>query len=100
MRCRLFSQYYRLSPLLQGRLEIECQVVINSPATMLHSKLAKSYLTLVNDFYVEPTEERVVEKLFDTVTTYITPYINIPVRKKKKATSSPSRDIREILASP
>ena len=41
MYCKLSSQHYRRSPLVQGGLEMECQVVINSPATMLHLKLTE-----------------------------------------------------------
>ena len=33
-------------------------MVIKSPATMLYSKLPELYLTLINDFYAEPAEER------------------------------------------
>lgn len=70
---------------------------------MVHSKLTERYLTSLNDFYKEPTGERVVGKLFNFVITLspvITPNLNIPVRKEKKATSSSRRYIRKMLASP
>ena len=61
--------HYRRSLLTEGGLEIECQAVINSPATIPHSKLTESYLYLVNGFYAEPTEKRLVEKLLNFVMT-------------------------------
>ena len=45
---------------MQGGLEIECEVVINSRATMLQSRLTARYLDLVKDLYTEPAEDRVV----------------------------------------
>ena len=57
MHCELSSQHYRRSPLVQGGLEIQCQVVFKSPKTMLHSKLTERYLGLVNELYLEPDEE-------------------------------------------
>ena len=44
MYCRLSSQHYRRSPLVQGGLEIQCELVIDSRATMLQSKLTARYL--------------------------------------------------------
>ena len=35
MHCKLNSRHYRRSPLVQGGLEIICEVVINSRATVL-----------------------------------------------------------------
>ena len=76
-------------------------MVTNSPATMVHSKLTELYLTLMNVFYEEATAERMIGKLFNFAMT-LPPVITLnkhPVREKKKATSSSSSDIRELLAS-
>ena len=84
MYCRLSSQHYRRPPLVQGGLEIECEVVIDSRATMLQSKLTARYLDLVKDIYTEPTEDRAVGNLFNFIMT-LPPVINtrVPVKRKK-----------------
>ena len=101
MYCRLSSEHYRRSPLVQGRLEIECEVVINSRATMLQSRLTAPYLDLVKDLYTEPAEGRVVGNLFNFAMT-LPPMVNTPapVKRKKKAVAinaSGNRDIREMV---
>ena len=42
MHCKLTSRHYRRSPLVQGGLEIKCEVMINSRATVLQSRLTES----------------------------------------------------------
>ena len=49
MYCKLSSEHYHRSPIVQGGLEIECEGVINSRATMLQSRLTARYLDLVKD---------------------------------------------------
>ena len=39
MYCTLSSEHYRRSPLVQGGLEIECQAMIETRATILQAKL-------------------------------------------------------------
>ena len=58
MYCTLSSEHYRRSPLGQGRLKIECQVAIETRATMLQARLTRRYLDLVKDLYTEPAEDR------------------------------------------
>ena len=55
--CKLSSEHFRRSPLVQGGLEIECQAVIETRATILQAKLTSRYLDLVKDLYTEPTED-------------------------------------------
>ena len=43
MHCKLASKHYCRSPLVQGELEIKCEVVINSRATGLQSMLTARY---------------------------------------------------------
>ena len=50
MYYRLSSEHYRLLPLVEGGLEVQCQVAINSPATIPYSKLTERYLHLKNGF--------------------------------------------------
>ena len=73
---------------MQGGLEIECEVVIDSRATMLQSKLTARYLDMVKDIYTEPTEDRAVGNLFNCVMT-LPPVINtrVPVKRRRKATN-------------
>ena len=103
MYCKL-SSHYRRSPLVQGGLEIQCEVVLISRATMLQSRLTARYMELVTDLYIEPAEDRVFGNLFNFVMT-LPPVVNIPPvsaqnRKKKKAATSTggNEDIREMLA--
>ena len=49
MYCKLSSEHYRRPPIVQGGLEIECEGVINSRATMLQSRLTARYLDLFQD---------------------------------------------------
>ena len=69
MYCTLSSEHYGHSPLAQGGLEIECQIVIETRATMLQARLTRRCLDLVKDLYTEPTENRVVGNLFNLVMT-------------------------------
>ena len=50
MYYRLSSEHYRLLPLVEGGLEVECHVAIYSPATIPYSKLTQRYLH-VNGFF-------------------------------------------------
>ena len=101
----LSSEHYRHSPLVQVGLEIACQVVIKTRATMLQARLARHYLDLVKDLYAEPTEDRVVGNLFNFVltlrSTVVTPQGPVK-RKAKSASTTVSRnwDIREMFAVP
>ena len=90
MYCTLSSEHYRLSPLVQGELKIECQAVIETRATILQAKLTSRYLDLVKDLYTEPTEDIAVGNLFNFVMTLphtvITP--QAPSKRKKRSTST------------
>ena len=83
------SEHYRRSPLVQGGLEIECQVVIETRATILQAKLTLRYLDLVKDLYTEPPEDIAVGNLFNFVMTLpptvVTP--QAPGKRKKKFAS-------------
>ena len=70
MYCTLSSEHYHRSPLVQGGLEIECHVMIKTRA-MPPARLTGRYLDLVKDLYTEPTEDRVVENLFNFVMTLL-----------------------------
>ena len=69
MYCKLSSRHYRRSPLVQGGLEIQCEVVLISRATMLQTRLTARYMELVTDLYIEPAEDRAVGNLFNFVLT-------------------------------
>ena len=79
--------------------------MIKTQATMLKVKLTRRYSDLVKDLYTEPTEDRVVGKLFNFAMT-LPPTLVTPqslVKRKPKSVSttvSRNRDIREIFAAP
>ena len=104
MYCKLSSRHYRRSPLVQGGLEIQCEVVLISRATMLQSRLTARYMELVTYLYIEPAEDRAIGNLFNFVMT-LPPVVNTPAvsaqnRKKKKAATSTrgNKDIREMFS--
>ena len=107
MHCNLTSRHYRRSTLAQGGLEIKCEVVINSRATVLQSRLTARYLELIQNLYTEPVEERVMGELVFNFVMTLPPMVNMPVlptlkKRKKKATTTNAttrnQDIREMFS--
>ena len=107
MHCKLTSRYYRHSTLVQEGLEIKCEVVINSRATVLQSRLTARYLELIQNLYTEPVQERVMGELVSNFVMTLPPMVNMPVlptlkKRKKKATTTNAttrnRDIREMFS--
>ena len=93
MHCKLTSRHYRRSPLVQGGLDIKCEVVINSRATVVQSRLTARYLELIQNLYTEPVEERVMGELVFNFVMTLPPMVNMPVlptlkKRKKKATTT------------
>ena len=50
----LTSTYYRISPLVQGGLEIPCKVEIRMPYTVKNKAIVKKYKEIVEMLYCEP----------------------------------------------
>ena len=93
MHCKLTSRHYHRSPLVQGGLEIKCEVVINSQAPVLQSRLTARYLELIQNLYTEPVEERAMGELALNFVMTLLPMVNMPVlptltKRKKKATTT------------
>ena len=107
MHCKLTSRYYQRSPLDQRGLEIKCEMIINSRATVLQPRLTARYLGLIQNLYTEPVEERVMGELVSNFAMTLPPMVNIPVlptlkKRKKKATTTnattKNQDIREMFS--
>ena len=56
----LTSNNYRRSPLVQGGLEIPCEVAIRMPAIITNHMVVDQYKELLNEFYTEPQEEEIL----------------------------------------
>ena len=91
MYCTLSSEHYRRFPLVPGGLEIECQIVIETRATMLQARLTRPYLDLVRIFTrnmivpcTEPTEDRGIENLFNFFMTLYSCHTACPSQNKDK----------------
>lgn len=108
MYCKLTSRHYRRSPLVQGGLEIKCEVVINSCSTVLQSRLTARYMELVQNIYTEPVDEKVMGELIFNFTMTLPPLLpsynaNSSEQKKRKThqaatAASGNRDIRQMMA--
>ena len=105
--CKLTSRHYRRTPLVQGGLEIKCEMVINSRTTVLQSRLTARYLELIQNLYTEPAEERMMGELVFNFVMTLPPMVNKPVlptlkKRKKKATTTNAttrnQDIRAIFS--
>ena len=57
VQAQLVTTNYRKSPLVQGGLEIACEVSVKMPPTVKNHMLIDKYLELVETLYSEPKEE-------------------------------------------
>ena len=78
----LTSTDYRRSPLIQGELEIACNVMVNMPsATMKYGQIINKYAELVNELYSDPIEEVLIGSFLDSNDELLS---SLPVVHKRK----------------
>ena len=82
----LTSNHYRRSLLVQGGLEIPCEVTIRMPATIKNHMVVDRFKELLNEFYTEPHEEEILGSF-----SAISPHVDIdeqprtvPVKRKRR----------------
>ena len=96
MEAKLSSTDYRQSPLVQGGLEIPCDVIIKMPSTLVNKKIIEKFKVMLDVLYVEPDGSVVVGSfLHDTVDPPLGPTAKI--LKKGKARK---RDSDEPIGEP
>lgn len=95
----LTSTNYRRSPLVQGGLEIACQVNVKMPGTIKNHMIMDRYIDLVKHRYTEPKNETIMG-------SFLTRAVPEPIaldrpKKKRKNTGETvaSRDIRVMFSS-
>lgn len=94
----LTSTNYRRSPLVQGGLEIACEVTVRMPATIKNHMILDRYKELLNDYYIEPKDEEILGNFLALSTTNASPpeKETAPKRKKKKTTTNVNENIPDI----
>ena len=60
VEAQLSSTNYRRSPLIQGDLEIPCDVIVTMPGTIDNQLILEKYKKLVCEKYAEPKEEVII----------------------------------------
>ena len=70
---KICGNHYRGGPLVQGVIEVPCQVTVCMPGSVVYHLLLSRYETILRNFYIEPKEEEIMG-IFLTMT-------NDPVRK-------------------
>ena len=56
---------FRCSPLVQGGLEIACEVTIKMPAAIKNHMILDRFKELANDYYTEPTDEEILDSFLE-----------------------------------
>ena len=103
---QLTSTHYRRSPLVQGGLEIRCEVTVRMPATVKNHLLIEKYVELVKELYTDPKEEviygsflsRATEVDFTAeATTIAKGGMKKTSAKSKVENATTSKDIRQMF---
>ena len=85
VEAKLSSTDYRQSPLVQGGLEIPCNVIIKMPSTLINKKIIEKFKVMLDVSYVEPVGSVVVESfLHHTVDPPLAPAAKISKKGKQK----------------
>lgn len=82
MEAELTSRHYRLSPLVQGGMEILCLFLIKMAATSKNTQLAENCLELVKHKYVEPKEKEIFGLFVNKIANKLP---EEPLREKRKS---------------
>ena len=109
VEAQLSSTDYRRSPLIQGGLEIPCDVIVTMPGAIDNQLILEKYKKLVCEKYAEPKEEVVIGSFLEPdviaqtgpSTIQNQQKANVPTNNKKKADKKKpisSYDIRSLLS--
>ena len=109
VEAQLSSTNYRRSPLIQGGLEISCDIIVTMPGTIDNQLILEKYKKLVCGKYAEPKEEVIIGSFLERdviaqtgpSTIQNQQKTNIPTNNKKKADKKKpvsSYDIRSLLS--
>lgn len=79
VEAHLSSTNYRRSPLIQGGLEIPCNVVVTLPGTIVNQLIVEKYKKLVAEKYAEPKNEVIIGSFLVTTRSIS----EVSVSKKK-----------------
>ena len=88
----LTSTNYRLSPLVQGVLEIPCKVIVKLPAKIKNHLILGRHEELIRELYCEPKEEEVMGSFLALTTGPVPEPSKIPRRKIKKKRTKQIRE--------
>lgn len=106
---KIRGRHYRRSPLIQGGLEVPCDVTITMVRSVVNHLLLTRYEALLKEFYLEPKEEEIIGtflSLANETEIEIEPRLRPAAAtrkdrpKKKDFSSVSSRDIREMIRNP
>ena len=83
VRAQLTSKHYRRSPIVQGGMEIFCEVAVKIPGTCVNILLMEQNKQLVQQLYIEPKNEEILRSFLQANET-IDGVEAHPVSKKAK----------------
>ena len=61
---KIRGRHYRRSPLIQGGLEVPCDVTITMVRSVVNHLLLTRYEPLLKEFYLEQKEEKIIATFF------------------------------------
>ena len=95
---------YRVSPLIQGGLEVLCLVTVTVPGSIMNHLLIARYETLLGELYLEPKDEEIMGTFLSVIrendflgTNQCTPCEASSSTKNKKKAEVRSRDTRNMF---
>ena len=97
---KIRGQHYRRSPLVQGGLEVPCEITISMIGSVVNHLLLVRYEKLLKELYTEPKEEEIVATFLSLEPNKLAEREQSTrqrptVARKSKGVSS--RDIRDML---
>ena len=98
---KVCGKHYRRSPLIQGGLEVPCQVTVSMTGSIVNHLLLSRYGTLLRELYIEPKDEEIMGTFLSVMNE---PAIEVEPPQPRKERSKPkntvkSKDIRQMFAS-
>ena len=107
---KIRGRHYRRSPLVQGGLEVPCEIKITMVGSIIHHLLFR-YESLLRELYIEPKDEEIIgtflsirnehENVNQEIEIEIEAVQTEPLKKTgQKKTEVKSKDIRDMFQNP